>query len=299
MRLSKILLLSALALPFAPGIAKADPSSLTKPPIEYKIRNKALASLADSLKTRGFDIDTLLADSRFKIYHGIENYFKKSKAAAERYQEASEQEKERLYQNYKKNLDFEWKAKEMPDFYRENLPQLKKAEAQSKVIPSRIIAAILGTESNYGNYNGKYNPFNVCVSLHLAGYKTRNYNPSVQLTEYLKFRKGKGEDIFADSSSCAAAIGPAQFLPSSINSFFIGDDVYDMNSCILSIGNYLAHFKKETGSLEKAILAYNPSSFYLRFVLELAEVARKVEFPWRFSHHQELQNLERNRIKTN
>ena len=47
-----------------------------------------------------------------------------------------------------------------------------------------------------------------------------------------------------------------------------------MDDNIASVANYLAYFKKERGSVERAVYSYNPSELYTRTVLELADYAK-------------------------
>jgi len=63
----------------------------------------------------------------------------------------------------------------------------------------------------------------------------------------------------------------AQFIPSSLNRWWVGKDLYYMPNNIRSVANYLAYFKNKTGSLETAVLRYNPSSLYQQAVLSLAD----------------------------
>ena len=57
---------------------------------------------------------------------------------------------------------------------------------------------------------------------------------------------------------------------------FVGSDVENMGDCIASAANYLAHFKKNRGSLENAVYSYNPSKLYVRTVFALADYAREI-----------------------
>ncbi|MDX1642614.1 MAG: lytic murein transglycosylase, partial [Balneolaceae bacterium] len=82
-------------------------------------------------------------------------------------------------------------------------------------------------------------------------------------------------DVFELKSSYAGAMSYGQFIPYSINRWFVGDDIFDMENNIHSIANYLAHFYEITGSLEGAVFRYNPSSLYRDAVLALAEEAEK------------------------
>ena len=67
-----------------------------------------------------------------------------------------------------------------------------------------------------------------------------------------------------------------QFLPYSLNRWFVGSDVDDMGDCIASAANYLAHFKKKRGTIEKAVFSYNPSKLYASTVFALADYAREI-----------------------
>jgi membrane-bound lytic murein transglycosylase B len=65
-----------------------------------------------------------------------------------------------------------------------------------------------------------------------------------------------------------------QFIPSSLNQWFVGDDVTDMGDTINSVANYLTHFLQKEGTMEKAVHRYNSSNLYVRAVMELAEYGK-------------------------
>ena len=67
-----------------------------------------------------------------------------------------------------------------------------------------------------------------------------------------------------------------QFIPSSLNQWFVGDDVTDMTDTINSVANYLSHFLEKEGTMEKAVHRYNSSNLYVRAVLELAEYGKEM-----------------------
>jgi membrane-bound lytic murein transglycosylase B len=84
------------------------------------------------------------------------------------------------------------------------------------------------------------------------------------------------------------AIGCGQFIPSSLNHYFVGRsgkieeaDPFDVTDCIYSIAYYLKRSrwdKSENGKTPqegsknwKAIRAYNHSDAYTRFVIETAD----------------------------
>ncbi|WP_445666059.1 lytic murein transglycosylase [Fodinibius sp. AD559] len=222
--------------------------------------NKNLSSLISYLEEKGFEIQSLLDDPRFEIYEDIVDRFTKS---AER--------KSHSIQSYKRVLNFEDKARKIDTFMDNYSAQLKQAE-QKYGIPSSVIAAIIGIESDYGKNVGSHNPFNAYASMYANGY--RQDFAKAQILELLEFAKRKGIDVFDLKSSYAGAMAFAQFIPYSLNKWFVGDDIFDMKNNIMSVGNYLAYFKERTGKIETAVLRYNPSSLYTQAVMDLAKQAR-------------------------
>jgi membrane-bound lytic murein transglycosylase B len=95
-----------------------------------------------------------------------------------------------------------------------------------------------------------------------------------QIEELLEFTNRKNIDVLDLKSSYAGAMTFAQFIPYSLNKWFVGDDIFDMSNNIMSVGNYLAYFKERTGDIETAVLRYNPSQLYTKAVLDLAKRAR-------------------------
>jgi len=148
--------------------------------------------------------------------------------------------------------------------------QLQKAEEEYD-IPRYVIAAIIGIESDFGRNIGSFNPFNAYVSMYAENYRADF--AKAQLEELLKFVERNEIDVFELKSSYAGAMSFAQFIPYSLNKWFVGADIFDMNNNIMSVGNYLAYFKERTGSLERAVFRYNPSQLYTDAVLALASEA--------------------------
>jgi membrane-bound lytic murein transglycosylase B len=239
-----------------PKAEKSSRDSLTF--VKYQDR---LNDLAIYLKKKGLDIEDMLVDSRFEIYEKIGDRFRKS---AERKSQGIEQ--------YKQILGFEVKSQKIVSFMETHYNQLKKAE-KTYGIPKYVISAIIGIESDYGRNIGSYNPFNSYVSMYAVDY--RSDFARAQLEELLEFTSRKNIDVFELKSSYAGAMSYGQFIPYSINKWFVGDDIFDMNNNIMSVANYLAYFKERTGSIEKAVLRYNPSSLYTRAVLDLAKEAER------------------------
>lgn len=219
-----------------------------------------LPTLVSYMQEKGFDINALLEDPRFQIYDDI----------AERFTKSAEKKSHTL-DSYKKILGFDSKARQLNQFIEKHSEQLNKAEEQYD-ISATVIAAIIGIESDFGKNIGSYNPFNAYVSMYAKGY--RQDFAKAQIVELLKFTKRNNIDVFELKSSYAGAMAYAQFIPYSLNKWFVGEDIFDMNNNIMSIGNYLAYFKKRTGDIETAVLRYNPSNLYTQAVLDLAQQAK-------------------------
>jgi len=245
-----ILLITAI-----PAIAYADPEDNKK----YEQR---LNELKEYFQSNGMSIDQMLSDSRFEVYEGIGDRFRNS---AER--------RTLNLEEYKGVLGFNDKRARISSFIEENRVQLEKAE-QEYGIPKYVIAAIIGIESDYGQNIGSYNPFNSYVSMYAVDYRADFAR--AQLKELIEFVTRNEIDVFELKSSYAGAMSFAQFIPYSINKWWVGDDIFDMNNNIMSVGNYLAYFKERTGSIDRAVFRYNPSELYTSAVLALADEAENM-----------------------
>lgn len=219
--------------------------------------NKNIEELTEYFEGKGYAFKNLLADPRFELIDDITGKF--TRAAEVRIED---------FENYKKVVNFERKKSMIAEFMRTYATELIEAEKQYG-IPKNVIAAIIGIESEFGEYSGRYNPFNAYVSMYAEGHRSKF--AKAQLEELLIFVKEHELDVFELKSSYAGAMSYAQFIPYSLNRWFIGKDLYNMSNNIQSVANYLAHFKEITGSVEKAVYRYNPSTMYTQAVLALAD----------------------------
>ena len=130
-------------------------------------------------------------------------------------------------------------------FLQENLAILKQAE-QTYGVPTEIITAILGVETRYGRYRGKYRVVDALATLGFD-YPRRSKFFLKELEAFLLLSREEKFDPLAITSSYAGAMGKPQFMPSSYRMYavdFDGDGVRDLldNSAdaIGSIANYLS-----------------------------------------------------------
>ncbi|PWN07248.1 lytic murein transglycosylase [Rhodohalobacter mucosus] len=233
---------------------------------EYRAEDPAkfpenLQSLIDYFETKGVDLKVYLEDSRFELYEGITQRFTRS---AERKSPSLDQ--------YKRILGFDDKKGNIKNFIDSNFDKLVQAEEEYE-IPRYVIAAIIGVESDFGKNIGSYNPLNAYVSMYAENYRAEFAR--AQLEELLKFTERHDIDVFELKSSYAGAMTYAQFIPYSLNRWWVGSELFNMDNNILSVANYLAHFKEITGSVERAVYRYNPSQLYTDAVLSLAAEAEK------------------------
>ena len=236
--------------------AKQDDASNEDP-----LHLQRIEQLRKNIASEGYDISSLLTDERFQLYENIDDFFTQS---AER--------KSVDLQTYKRILGFKAKKRRGNVFLNEYKTMLEIAEAEYN-ISKFVIAAILGIESDFGKNVGSYNPFNTFVSMFAVDYRADF--AKAQLLELLAFTQRNQIDILELKSSYAGAVSFAQFIPYSLNKWFVGNDITSMENNIMSVANYLAYFEKRTKTLRTSILRYNPSGMYADAVLELANELEK------------------------
>lgn len=141
-------------------------------------------------------------------------------------------------------------------FWSKNEKLLHKAE-QEFGVPAEIIVAIIGVETRFGRYQGKYD---VVESLSTLAF---HYPPRAaffrkQLVEFLLLCKEEGLDPRMIKGSYAGAMGKPQFIPSSYRSYavdFDGDGKRDLlNSTADAIGSVANYFRKHRWQPGNAVI---------------------------------------------
>lgn len=137
-------------------------------------------------------------------------------------------------------------------FWEKHDTTLQKAE-QKYGVPAQIIVAIIGVETFYGNYMGKYS---VLDSLYTLGF---HYPPRAkffrsELGEFFQLASEEGWDINSAKGSYAGAMGYGQFISSSYRYYavdFDGDGERNLLTnpvdAIGSVANYFAKHKWQAG----------------------------------------------------
>ncbi len=144
-----------------------------------------------------------------------------------------------------------------------------------------LLLAIIGVESMYGASHADYRVVDVFHTIAHSVPRKRKWAEK-EMVQYLEFCAQNDLDPAVIRGSYAAAIGYAQFIPSSLTSYGIdhnGDgkiDPYTWEDALESVANYLVKNRYQPGSNDfsqhsrnwKAIYAYNHSKNYVRAVLE-------------------------------
>ena len=130
-------------------------------------------------------------------------------------------------------------------FARENRPVLERVRRQFGV-PPEIVAAIIGVETYYGRYTGRYRVIDALSTLAFFAPRRSEFFRR-ELEQYLLFLREEGRSTADLTGSYAGAIGIPQFIPSSYRAYavdFDGDGRRDlsgsMEDAVGSVGSYLS-----------------------------------------------------------
>lgn len=137
-------------------------------------------------------------------------------------------------------------------FWTENQAILDAVEKETG-IPAHVIVAIIGVETRYGSYMGRYRVIDALTTLGFD-YPRRGKFFTRQLEEFLLLTREQQQDPLALKGSYAGAMGYGQFIPSSYRSFaidFDGDGFADIwnnkKDAIGSVANYFKAHGWQTG----------------------------------------------------
>jgi membrane-bound lytic murein transglycosylase B len=137
-------------------------------------------------------------------------------------------------------------------FWRENEPALKAVEEQYGV-PAEIVVAIIGIETKYGAFTGKYRVIDALTTLGLA-HPSRSEFFLKELENFLLLSREEHMDPLLPLGSYAGAMGLSQFMPSSYRAYakdFDGDNKRDIwgnpGDAIASVANYFVANRWQRG----------------------------------------------------
>lgn len=217
--------------------------------------------------------DKQIQHDTFRLHSNIDQYFQKSA------EKQTDHEKKHDITWYFARLGVNAKIEKGKTFIEDRIELFSRAEAKHG-IHKELIAAIIGVETNFADRHqrGNFYAFNSLASQYI--FTNRKNFAIREITALYKFSQKTGHSSQYFTSSYAGAIGWGQFIPSSLQSFFIDsngadDDVdpFDIEDTIFSVENYLYKNKLsgenigDYNSKYKAIFAYNRSDAYVKAVL--------------------------------
>ena len=148
-------------------------------------------------------------------------------------------------------------------FWQDNLTTLNRAESTYNV-PSEVIVAILGIETNYGNKKGEHPTLETLTKRAFGNYRRRNFYKK-ELESFLLMSRENAIPPLTIKGSYAGAMGYPQFISSSYRHYavdFNQDGKIDLFSdpidAIGSIANYFdKHQWHDFGEIARPITLSN------------------------------------------
>ncbi|MFA5321763.1 MAG: lytic murein transglycosylase [Smithella sp.] len=217
--------------------------------------------------------DQQIQSETFRIHRNIDQYFLKSA------EKQTDHDKKYDTAWYFTRIGVDAKIEKGKPFIKDRLDLFHRAEAKHG-IHKELIAAIIGIETNFADHHqrGNFYAFNALVSQYL--FTNRTKFTVREITALYRFSRLTGHPPQYFTSSYAGAIGWGQFIPSSLQAFFIdsngqNDDIdpFDIEDTIFSVENYLYRNNLSGGNIGdydskyKAVFAYNHSNVYVKAVL--------------------------------
>lgn len=166
------------------------------------------------------------------------------------------------------------------EFWHKHQNALERAELETGV-PAQVIVAIIGVESFYGTYTGKYSVLDALVTLGFHYPRRATFFRS-ELAELFILAKEEQLDISQLKGSYAGAMGWGQFIPSSYRHYAVDFD-HDGSRDLFSnpvdaIGSVANYFKKNGWQANSAV-AY-PAQVVGNSYKKLLTKSRKFSHSW-------------------
>jgi membrane-bound lytic murein transglycosylase B len=263
-------------------------------PVIASVQESPFAPVKNLLIQDGFDpskIDKLFGDPRIEpAFKSVSLFFIHSEARLNYAQFTTEES-----------------IKKAQLYIEEHHDKLARAE-KTFGVDKNVITAILLVETRLGTYTGSSPIFNTLATMaslkdsdrretlfqnitnpnripreNFEKQADRRWNWAYeQLKAFLEYTERENMDPLAISGSYAGALGIAQFLPTSILAYAKDGngngriDLFDHADAIASVANYLKTHGWKPGisrdKAEKAIFAYNRSSYYVNTILTIADL---------------------------
>jgi membrane-bound lytic murein transglycosylase B len=203
---------------------------------------------------------------------------------------------------------------EAKQFYKDNQPALRRAEARFGV-PPEIMVGLLTVETRVGKFLGEDLAVNVLASMAVsptfasvaAAFPEENVSPSQaawldakaaeksawayrELKALFAYAAANKLDLVTMPGSIYGAIGLCQFMPSNIPRFGVDGDgdgcvnLFNVDDALNSLASYLRHHGLKPGagldSQRKALYHYNHSVVYVNTIMAVADYLRGKPMAW-------------------
>jgi len=268
---------------FTPGVINFTDGMLEirilSPTEIYNIEDEYLETieeLNEKLIKRGVPTGWLaqnINNPNFKVYHNVVKFFTNMPE-----HQVSRGERDQDW--YMRNFGVDEKIRKGAYFRQTHLTTLQAAEKKYG-IHYELMMAIMAIETDYANprWKGTYYTFPTLVSQYILLPRRQRFAVS-ELYALYQFSNKTEKETYHYIGSFAGAAGWGQFIPSSMNTFYVDAndnvqdiDIYSIDDTIFSIANYLSKqglSSKNMGNYQaryKAVHAYNNSDAYVKAVL--------------------------------
>ena len=192
------------------------------------------------------------------------------------------------WHKYRKIFMTDKRINEGVKFWQDNRETLVRAETTYGV-PPEMITAIIGVETFYGKYKGKYPVFDTLVTI-AFDYPKRATFFKKELEQYLLLIQEENLDARSLKGSYAGAMGKPQFISSSYRHYavdFDGDGKRDLlnntTDAIGSVANYFSQHGWKKGAPITVKAKYKSDSSFPRFDMKprykVSELSKQGVFP--------------------
>jgi len=237
---------------------------------------EAIKELNEKLVERGVPAAWLaqnINNKDFRVYHNVVKFFTNMPE-----HQVSRGERDQNW--YMRNFGVEEKVRKGAGFRQTHLTTLQAAEKKYG-IHYELMMAIMAIETDYANprWRGTYYTFPTLVSQYILLPRRQRFAVS-ELKALYEFSRKTENDTYHYIGSFAGAAGWGQFIPSSMNVYYVDSndnvkdiDIFSIDDTIFSIANYLSKQGLSSKNMDnyraryKAVLAYNNSDAYVKAVL--------------------------------
>ncbi|WP_121495340.1 lytic murein transglycosylase B [Teredinibacter purpureus] len=155
-------------------------------------------------------------------------------------------EKTKPWKDYRKIFLGQTRIDQGVEFWNKNQEILRRA-SETLGVDEQVIVAIIGVETRYGRYMGKYRVLDALATLGFD-YKPRSKFFSKELEHFFLLAREQKQDPLSLKGSYAGAMGYGQFIPSSYRHYaidFDNDGTADIwQNPVDAIGSVANYFKE-------------------------------------------------------